>query len=408
VASPGRSVERVSTPAGRILYLALADARGHLMRASLLFHALGRAGIAVDVVTTAREGIRFLDSLGVPARLLSEHFRVEFGDRHDMSRVRTDRRIFEYLVFPWRGLADLCRLAALGRGADLVVNDSLHPALLIAPALGFPHPVVQLYGENLWRAMEDNLDHRAPPWVAERYRRALHAVRKRAFARIVHTLGATGLEPGSGPRTYRLAPLIARPGRTRDTVRAELGIPDGVPLAAVYLNPHFRDPAIAAAVEEGLRRRGFRLHAVGEGYAGRPGWIPTDGRFGDVVHAADLLVSGAGMGALELARSSGTPLLVLLGDQPEQARNVAELRQRAPGLALRSVLVGDPDLAAAVAAAASELTARPPPPSSSPRAGGEDDWVGVFEELVRGARARVLARRRLLARPRPVLGPGVP
>jgi hypothetical protein len=32
-------------------------------------------------------------------------------------------------------------------------------------------------------------------------------------------------------------------------VREALGIPDGVPLAAVYLNPHFKDPSIAAAVE---------------------------------------------------------------------------------------------------------------------------------------------------------------
>ena len=42
----------VSTQASRLLYLALADARGHLMRAHLLSRALGEAGIAVDIVTT--------------------------------------------------------------------------------------------------------------------------------------------------------------------------------------------------------------------------------------------------------------------------------------------------------------------------------------------------------------------
>ena len=41
-------------------------------------------------------------------------------------------------------------LAVLARGADLLVNDSLHPALLLAPTLGFPYPVAQVYGENLW------------------------------------------------------------------------------------------------------------------------------------------------------------------------------------------------------------------------------------------------------------------
>jgi hypothetical protein len=390
----------VST-SGRLLYLALADARGHLMRAHLLSGALGEAGVAVDIVTTSAEGVRFLASMGRDSRLLSEHFRVEFGDRHDMSRRRTDARVLNYLVLPWRALGDLRRLAVLARGADLVVNDSLHPALLLAPALGFPHPVVQVYGENLWRAMEANLDDRAPPWVADRFRRALRVVRDRAFARIVHTLGSAGVESASPPRTYRVAPIVARPGRTRAEVRAALGVPDGVPLAAVYLNPHFKDPCIAAAVEEGLARGGFRLHAVGEGYRRRNGWVGTDARFADVVHAAELFVSGAGMGALELAKSSGTPLLVLLGDQPEQARNVAELVQRTPDFALREVLVGDPELGRSIAAAATALVSRGPRTGGPSRTAVETPWVEAFLELVRAARVVTSGRRALVAHPRP-------
>ena len=396
----------MTTHAGRVLYLALADGRGHLMRAHLLHRALGAEGIAVDIVTTGRSGVRFLEQLGTPARLLSEHFRVEFGDRHDMSRVRTDRRVLNYLVLPWRAAADLRQLATWARPADLVVNDSLHPALLLAPALGFPRPVVQLYGENLWRAMEDNLDHRAPAWLADGYRRGLHAVRARAFACIIHTLGSTEPEAGA-PRTFRLVPLVARPERSPAQVRAELGVPPGVRLAAVYLNPHFRHPAIASALEEGLRRGGYRVHAVGEGYAGRPGWVPTDARFGDVVHAADVFVSGAGMGALELARSAGTPLLVLLGDQPEQARNVAELHRLAPGFRLRSVLVGDPDLASAVDAVTGSLQFRGALALTRAQEPATSEWVRTFQHLVHAARA--LAPDRALAAPRrrTALGPGV-
>jgi len=376
------------------------------MRAQLLARALGAVDIAVDIVTTSREGMEFLASMGVGSQLLSEHFRVEFGERHDMSRKRTDARVLNYLVLPWRAMADLRRLAVLARGADVVVNDSLHPALLLAPVLGFPRPIIQLYGENLWRAMEDNLDDRAPAWIASRYKTALRAVRERAFGRIIHTLGSTEPEPGTSPRTYRMAPIVARPERTPLEVRAELGIPDGTPLAAVYLNPHFRHPSIAEAVEEGLRRHGFRTYAVGEGYRARPGWVGTDGRFGDVVHAADLFVSGAGMGALELARSSGTSLLVLLGDQPEQARNVAELVRRAPDFALRSVLVGDPDLAGAIASAAQALSRGRT--GSQPTAGarGDDPWIQAFQELVRLARLRSSARLLPLARARQALGPG--
>ena len=163
-----------------------------------------------------------------------------------------------------------------------------------------------------------------------------------------------------------------------------------------------KDPSIAAALEEGLGRSGFRLHAMGEGYRARPGWVGTDARFADVVHAAELFVSGAGMGALELARCSGTPLLVLLGDQPEQARNVAELLCRAPDFALREVLVGDPELPRAVAAAADALGARRLPRASSADVAPERPWVEAFVELVRAARVEARGRRTLVgARPRP-------
>jgi hypothetical protein len=174
-----------------------------------------------------------------------------------------------------------------------------------------------------------------------------------------------------------------------------------VPLAAVYLNPQFKDPSIAAALEEGLGQAGFRLYGVGEGYRTRAGWTDTDARFADVVHAADLFVSGAGMGALELARSSGTPLLVLLGDQPEQARNVAELLRRAPDFALREVLVGDPELPRSIAATAGTLAARRPERTSPASAAADAAWAETFLELVRASRLVRSGRRALVARPRP-------
>jgi hypothetical protein len=403
-------------PAGRILYLALADARGHLMRAHLLSQNLARVHLEVSVVTTAREGARFLERLGTRARVLSEHFRVEFNDSHDMSRAKTDRRVLNYLLLPWRGLADLAQLVGLSRGADLLVNDSLHPILLAAPALGFPVPVVQVYGENLWRAMEDNFEGRAAPWVSRRFRQVLRAVRDRAFGRIIHVVGTPSASRFPGQHTYVLPPLVARPSRPRAEVRQALAVPEGKPLAAIYLNPHFRQPAIASGVETALRRRGFHLHAVGEGYASRPGWRATDANFSEVVYAADLFVSGAGMGALELARASGTPLLVLLGDQPEQERNIADVRERSPALLLRAVPLGGADLASAVAEAAGALEAGGaarkllPLHAQKRLEATESAWRQAFVDLVAAARVRATARlgRRAPARARPVLGPGTP
>jgi hypothetical protein len=163
-----------------------------------------------------------------------------------------------------------------------------------------------------------------------------------------------------------------------------------VPLAAIYLNPHFREPSIALSVERALRGKGFHLHAVGEGFAGRPGWRPADAHFGDAVHAADLFVSGAGMGALELARTSGTPLLELLGDQPEQERNVADATERCPALRLRSVPLGE-NLAGAMSEAAAALCdGWPGAEARALRAGptSEAAWRQAFVELLDAARAK--------------------
>ena len=83
----------------------------------------------------------------------------------------------------------------------------------------------------------------------------------RAFARIEHTLDVPiPYGETSGATSFRLPPIVAAP-RIRRPER---------PLAAVYLNPHFRDPRIAAWIEAALAERGLAMHAVGEGFAGRP------------------------------------------------------------------------------------------------------------------------------------------
>lgn len=73
----------------RIVYLATADARGHLMRAQLLVHALRRAGAEVDVLTTSDAGQRFLAGFGIEAAILSRHYAVQFDTRQNMLRRAT-------------------------------------------------------------------------------------------------------------------------------------------------------------------------------------------------------------------------------------------------------------------------------------------------------------------------------
>ncbi len=84
----------------RILYLATADARGHLMRAQLLVHALRKTGAEVDVMTTSEQGQRFLQSFGIEAEILSLHYAVQFDSEQNMLRKATNRNVAHYLFHP--------------------------------------------------------------------------------------------------------------------------------------------------------------------------------------------------------------------------------------------------------------------------------------------------------------------
>jgi hypothetical protein len=121
---------------------------------------------------------------------------------------------------------------------------------------------------------------------------------------------------------------------------------------AVYLNPHFSDPALAEALERGLHeakapsvdeaRRDHGDEAwdggvffLGEGYAGRPGWRPYATDWIEIAAGAELLVSAPGMAALAAARALDKPIILIVTAQPEQQRNA--LRAAALGLRHRVV-----------------------------------------------------------------------
>jgi hypothetical protein len=354
----------------RVLYLAVADGRGHLMRAHLLRRLLADAGLTIDVVTTSAAGQAFLAGLGTPAALLPGGFALLFDDQHRLLARRTERHLAAYLTSP-RGLArDVGRLARLAAGVRFIVNDSLHPAALAlasAPAIAGGPRIVDIHGDNLWRAAIHNFDGRAPHWTSDAFRRLLEIVDGRAFGRIVHTLApADRVGVCEGRNRYRFPPLTAAPRRTRAEVRRALGLAGGDRLAAIYLNPHFRDPRLAARLEAVLATEGIRFHGVSEPWAARPGWRAVDADFGAIVAASDLLVSGAGAAALEQARRTGVPLLALVGDQPEQALNLSQAR--AAGIQARAVSVtADPPAALGEAIRALIASAAPAPPDDHAR-----------------------------------------
>lgn len=315
----------------RIVWLAVAEGRGHLMRAQLAARMLAPEGIDVDVVTTSDAGVAFASEFGLRSTLLSSSYRLIYDGRQNLARMRTRAMTFKYLVSPTRCLRDLAWLEGFAHDAALIVNDSFHPALLAASLVGTPlaDRVVHVHGENTRRAVEDSAG-RGP----------MRAMIRRALAnahRIEISLGVrSGEEQAS--RILRLPPLLPAP-RDRDSVRDELGVPPGKRLAVVYLNPYFKDTALAEAIEAALAD--FHVHAVAEGYAGRPGWRARDAALGDAVGAADVFVSAAGMGAIALARASGVPMIAVVTDQPEQRKNLSSVND--PGCAWRRAvdLAGD-------------------------------------------------------------------
>ncbi|MFM0289598.1 glycosyltransferase family protein [Paraburkholderia megapolitana] len=332
----------------RIVYLATADARGHLMRAQLLVHALRQDGAQVEVLTTSDAGQRFLAGFGIEAEILSSHYAVQFDSRQNMLRGATNRNVAHYIFRPGRMLRDIARLCRVARHADLIVNDSFHPALLFMGTLpGWRHKVLHVYGGSLKAALLGNFDGvrprsvgRAFGWIVGRQIEAARSCIEHDFA---YELAAT--ERSSRYRLPTPVPLVGPQPHAEQ---------DG---AAVYLNPHFSDPGLADALCVGIADAGLTSHRVGEGYAGQDGWLAVDPDWASRAAHAQLIVSAPGMAALSIALIYRRPIMLVLTDQPEQATNAARAAQL--GLVHRVVTWhGDADdFREQVAHAATELTA---------------------------------------------------
>lgn len=363
----------------RIVYLATADARGHLMRAQLLTHALRAAGAQVQVLTTSDEGARFLAGFGIDAPVLSRHYAVQFDTQQNMLRRETDRNVAHYMFRPGRMLRDVWRLRAHFRHADLVVNDSFHPALLLMGWLPlWRRKVVHVYGASLRRALETNFKGRMPGPVAKVFGGVVAWQIDRSRARIEHDF-AYGEPQHDGRGRHRLATPVAVVDAVDRSDAAQR-------VAAVYLNPHFEDPALADGLEQGLGSAGLSAHLVGEGYAQRAHWHARDEHWIEAAAHSAFIVSAPGMAALSIASVYRKPILLLLTDQPEQAMNAGRAAQL--GLTHRVVVWrGDAQkFARAVATAAAELLALPQSACNADegRQGAIDrlrHWTALLSEL---------------------------
>jgi len=306
----------------RILYLATADARGHLMRAQLLVHALRKAGAHVDVLTTSEEGVQFLQRFDVQASVLSTHYAVQFDSEQNMLRKATNRNVAWYLFRPGRMLRDIVHLSRLLRETDLVINDSFHPALLYMGMLpGWRRKVVHVYGASLKTALLSNFEGMWPrqfgklfAWIVSRQIDRARACFEHDFAYEVDCAEeSVHASSSKRARVYRLPTPVALAEALNEPAAD----------AAVYLNPHFAEPRLAEALSAGLLDAGLTMHRVGEGYAGREGWLAVDSLWTSRAARARVIVSAPGMAALSIAKVYQRPIVLVLSDQPEQATNAA-------------------------------------------------------------------------------------
>lgn len=326
--------------------MATADARGHLMRGQLLYHALRARGADVTVLTTSDEGRDFLDQFDVPSVVLSRHYAVLFDKRQKMRIWATDLRIATYFFLPWHMLRDIWRLSRQIARVDLVVNDSFHPALLVMGGLNpWRRRTVHVYGWSLRESLQQNFMGRMlGPW-AHFFHWWVGFGLSRARGRLVHDFAFPVPErvDSALPEHQLPTPLaLIDAGRAEQPTRK----------VAVYLNPHFSDLALAEALEAGLhdamvispdehhRGNGVEFEDggvffLGEGYAGRPGWRPYATDWLEIAAGAEALVSAPGMAALSTAHALDKPIILIVTAQPEQQRNAL----RAASLGLRHRVV---------------------------------------------------------------------
>ncbi|MEQ9499845.1 MAG: hypothetical protein RIT81_23405 [Deltaproteobacteria bacterium] len=508
----------------RILWIAVADARGHLMRAHRARRLLAPS-VEVDVVTTSDAGVAFLAALGTPARVLGRGYALAFDAQQHLERGRTQARLLRYLARD--ALGDVRRLRRWAEHYDLIVDDALHPATLIASLLFDPEvvPIVHVFGTTLREAVVEigsgrRERHRSPARKTEAraassrvpnarvgsvanavpgssgapgadvgridaeaaappasfgapsaaidadtsaaatssrapcpsdgatvaassrggasagaiavpassagtssavgfvapgasaapassrapmpshahqfsarshhgtrrlgdgapmglFARLLERALRRAFARIEYAVDAD-------PEGTRLRPLVDPPRRSREAVRRALGVGPDERLVVAYLNPHFTDPGLAAALESAPGR----LYAVGEGFAGRPGWVAYDGDLADKLAAADVVVSAPGVATLTAVKASGVPYVALRSRQPEQRENLTRL-----GRDFEVVDVAAPD----ALPAAIERARRAPP--GEPTATIAGDWRRTLNLLIDERNYRCLRALHWSSRP---------
>lgn len=296
----------------KILWIANADARGHLFRAYLAQKLFRKYEIDIHILTTNWEGKKFLNTIGASSSILPGNYKLCYDKRQNLDPRMTAFRIYLYIFFGCAAL-DLLFIKKRSEDYDLIIND-LHPVLLFASYM-VDIDVVHVYGENLWESVESHFYGIAPEAFARFFQENLTRLKNQARGKIVHTLSP---KKNIGD-TFYLPPLVDFVPRKNKINRV-----------FIYLNPYFKDPMIAEALEKAMADLGLSYLAIGENYLYRNNWSAYSNQFSESLAESSLVISAPGMNLLSQVIYHRIPYLAILTNQPEQKKNLNGLKEIYP------------------------------------------------------------------------------
>ncbi|PJZ57274.1 hypothetical protein [Leptospira barantonii] len=293
----------------KVLWIANADARGHLFRAHLAWTVLRTSEIHVSIVTTNADGKKFLEALGTTSAVLPGNYRLYYDSRQNLIRILTVFKMAFYLLFG-NAVRDLLFLKKISKEFDLILND-LHPVPIFASKF-FTVDIIHVYGENLWLTIENYFFGIAPRFFAIFFRDTVRKLKNQSKGNIVHSL----IQQERKADEIYLPPLVHFTPRKKSKNTA-----------LVYLNPYFSDSYLAESLEEALDDLKIPYVAIGEQYAHRKNWRSYDTNFSKILSESKLVISAPGMNLLAQVLYHRVPYLALSTDQPEQEKNLEVLKK---------------------------------------------------------------------------------
>ncbi|MDY0004752.1 MAG: glycosyltransferase [Polyangia bacterium] len=324
-----------------VAYVAVAEARGHLMRASQVCQMLHAEGLRVAPMVFGPHAVEFFQGAsGMEAEELSFGYSNAYGLDHSLDVTKTTHNILTY-TFSATGARDMAAIMRRMSSARVLLNDlsTSPPMAALARLIGGPH-LINVVSENTYYALV-NLDklceNKTKGAISKKF---LDAMFYAATVNLVNTMDRSKWFKKEGVLHY-LPPFVqtestARPspcswqGPSRSSKR----------LFVAYFNPEYRNKAFIGHLIELARRHDAFLHLVSEHAADwhsdlasdRVQIVKQDFGMATLVRKADLVITAAGLALPLQAYVAGTPLLVVVNrGHVEHARNADVIAREGMG-----------------------------------------------------------------------------